>query len=163
MSILTYREALNQAMREEMRRDETIVLMGEEVGFYQGAYKVSKGMLEEFGPMRVLDTPITELGFTGLGVGAAMVGLRPIVEMMTFNFAHPGARPDRERRGQDALHVGGAIPRPPGDSWSRRRRAPACRTTFAGAGIVVLPRSGIEGGHALDTRGCQRTAEDVHS
>jgi pyruvate dehydrogenase E1 component beta subunit len=87
MTIMTYREALNQAMREEMRRDETIVLMGEEVGFYQGAYKVSKGLLEEFGPMRVLDTPITELGFTGLGVGAAMVGVRPIVEMMTFNFA----------------------------------------------------------------------------
>ena len=87
MAMLTYREALNQAMREEMRRDSTIVLMGEEVGFYNGAYKVSKGMLEEFGPMRVLDTPITELGFTGLGVGAAMVGLRPIVEMMTFNFA----------------------------------------------------------------------------
>jgi len=87
MSILTYREALNQAMREEMHRDETIVLMGEEVGFYNGAYKVSKGMLEEFGPMRVLDTPITELGFTGLGVGAAMAGLRPIVEMMTFNFS----------------------------------------------------------------------------
>ena len=87
MAMLTYREALNQAMREEMRRDSTIVLMGEEVGFYQGAYKVSKGMLEEFGPMRVLDTPITELGFTGLGVGAAMVGLRPIVEMMTFNFS----------------------------------------------------------------------------
>jgi pyruvate dehydrogenase E1 component beta subunit len=87
MSVLTYREALNQAMREEMRRDERIVLMGEEVGFYQGAYKVSKGMLEEFGPLRVLDTPITELGFTGLGVGAAMVGLRPIVEMMTFNFS----------------------------------------------------------------------------
>lgn len=87
MTIMTYREALNQAMREEMRRDETIVLMGEEVGFYQGAYKVSKGLLDEFGPMRVLDTPITELGFTGLGVGAAMVGVRPIVEMMTFNFA----------------------------------------------------------------------------
>jgi len=87
MSIVTYREALNQAMREEMHRDESIVLMGEEVGFYQGAYKVSKGLLEEFGPMRVLDTPITELGFTGLGVGAAMAGVRPIVEMMTFNFA----------------------------------------------------------------------------
>src|SRR5208282_1928648 len=87
MSILTYREALNQAMREEMHRDENIVLMGEEVGFYNGAYKVSKGMLDEFGPMRVLDTPITELGFTGLGVGAAMSGLRPIVEMMTFNFS----------------------------------------------------------------------------
>jgi pyruvate/2-oxoglutarate/acetoin dehydrogenase E1 component len=87
MATLTYREALNQAMREEMHRDETIVLMGEEVGFYQGAYKVSKGLLDEFGPMRVLDTPITELGFTGLGVGAAMVGLRPIVEMMTWNFS----------------------------------------------------------------------------
>jgi pyruvate/2-oxoglutarate/acetoin dehydrogenase E1 component len=87
MSIMTYREALNQAMREEMHRDETVVLMGEEVGFYQGAYKVSKGLLDEFGPMRVLDTPITELGFTGLGVGAAMAGVRPIVEMMTFNFA----------------------------------------------------------------------------
>ena len=87
MAIMTYREALNQAMREEMRRDERIVLMGEEVGFYQGAYKVSRGMLEEFGPMRVLDTPITEMGFTGLGVGAAMAGLRPIVEMMTFNFS----------------------------------------------------------------------------
>lgn len=87
MPIMTYREALNQAMREEMRRDERVVLMGEEVGFYQGAFKVSKGLLDEFGPLRVLDTPITELGFTGLGVGAAMVGLRPIVEMMTFNFS----------------------------------------------------------------------------
>jgi len=87
MPNITYREALNQALREEMRRDERIVLMGEEVGFYQGAFKVSKGLLEEFGAQRVLDTPITELGFTGLGVGAAMVGLRPIVEMMTFNFA----------------------------------------------------------------------------
>lgn len=87
MAIITYREALNQAMREEMRRDERVVLMGEEVGFYQGAYKVSKGLLEEFGAERVLDTPITELGFSGLGVGAAMVGLKPIVEMMTFNFA----------------------------------------------------------------------------
>ncbi len=87
MAIITYREALNQALREEMRRDERVVLLGEEVGFYQGAFKVSKGLLDEFGPVRVLDTPITELGFTGLGVGAAMVGLRPIVEMMTFNFS----------------------------------------------------------------------------
>ncbi len=87
MAIMTYREALNQAMSEEMRRDDRVFLMGEEVGFYKGAYKVSKGLLDEFGPMRVLDTPITELGFTGLGVGAAMVGLRPIVEMMTFNFS----------------------------------------------------------------------------
>ena len=84
--LLTYREALNQAMREEMRRDSRIFLIGEEVGYYQGAFKVSKGFVEEFGPERVLDTPITEAGFTGLAVGAAMAGLRPIVELMTMNF-----------------------------------------------------------------------------
>jgi pyruvate dehydrogenase E1 component beta subunit len=84
---MTYREALNQALREEMRRDAGVFLMGEEVGVYQGAYKVSQGLLEEFGPKRVIDTPISEGGFTGVGIGAAMVGLRPIVEMMTFNFA----------------------------------------------------------------------------
>ena len=81
------RDALNQALREELARDQSVFLMGEEVGEYQGAYKVTRGLLEEFGPKRVIDTPITELGFTGLGVGAAMVGLRPIVEFMTFNFS----------------------------------------------------------------------------
>jgi len=81
------REALNQALREEMQRDKDVFLMGEEVGEYQGAYKVTKGLLEELGPKRVIDTPITELGFAGLGVGAAMAGLRPIVEFMTFNFS----------------------------------------------------------------------------
>ena len=81
------REALNQAMREEMQRDESVFLMGEEVAAYQGAYKVSKGLLEEFGEKRVIDSPITELGFAGLGVGAAMVGLRPVIEFMTFNFS----------------------------------------------------------------------------
>ncbi len=83
---VTYRDALNQAMREEMRRDGRVFLIGEEVGHYQGAFKVSKGFIEEFGSRRVLDTPITEAGFTGLAVGAAMAGLRPIVELMTFNF-----------------------------------------------------------------------------
>jgi pyruvate dehydrogenase E1 component beta subunit len=87
MPTLTYRDALNQALREEMRRDPSVFLMGEEVGVYQGAYKVSRGLLDEFGPMRVVDTPITELGFAGVGVGAAMVGLRPVVEFMTWNFA----------------------------------------------------------------------------
>ncbi len=87
MAIITYREALNQAMREEMRRDPRVFLMGEEVGVYQGAYKVSQGLLEEFGPRRVIDTPISEAGFVGAGIGAALVGLRPVVEMMTFNFA----------------------------------------------------------------------------
>lgn len=87
MAIITYREALNQALREEMARDDRVFLMGEEVAQYNGAYKVSKGLLDEFGEMRVVDTPITELGFAGVGVGAAMVGLRPIIEFMTWNFA----------------------------------------------------------------------------
>jgi len=87
MPVITYREALNQALREEMSRDDRVFLMGEEVGVYQGAYKVSKGLLEEFGENRVVDSPIAELGFAGVGVGAAMVGLRPVIEFMTWNFA----------------------------------------------------------------------------
>ena len=86
MPVITYREAIRQAMDEEMSRDDKVFLMGEEVGEYDGAYKTSKGLLEKYGPERVLDTPITELGFTGVGVGAAMAGLRPIIEWMTFNF-----------------------------------------------------------------------------
>ena len=84
---ITLRDALREAMSEEMRRDDTVFLMGEEVAEYNGAYKVSRGMLDEFGPKRVIDTPIAELGFAGIGVGAAMNGLRPIVEFMTWNFA----------------------------------------------------------------------------
>jgi len=87
MPEITYREALNQALAEEMERDDSVFLMGEEVGEYDGAYKVSKGLLDRFGDLRVVDTPISELGFAGLAVGSAMVGLRPIVEFMTFNFS----------------------------------------------------------------------------
>lgn len=87
MRIIQFREALREAMQEEMRRDSTVFLMGEEVAEYNGAYKVSQGMLDEFGPERVIDTPIAELGFAGIGVGAAMAGLRPIIEFMTFNFS----------------------------------------------------------------------------
>jgi pyruvate dehydrogenase E1 component beta subunit len=87
MRKIQFREALREAMNEEMRRDSTVFLLGEEVAEYNGAYKVSQGMLDEFGPERVLDTPIAELGFAGIGVGAAMNGLRPIVEFMTFNFS----------------------------------------------------------------------------
>jgi pyruvate dehydrogenase E1 component beta subunit len=85
--VLTLRDALNEALREEMQRDENVLLMGEEVAEYNGAYKVSRGLLDEFGARRVIDTPIAELGFAGIGVGAAMNGLRPIVEFMTWNFA----------------------------------------------------------------------------
>ena len=87
MREILYRDALREAMIEEMERDPSVFLMGEEVAEYDGAYKVSQGMLERFGPQRVVDTPIAELGFAGIGIGAAMVGLRPVIEMMTFNFA----------------------------------------------------------------------------
>ena len=87
MTIMTYRDALNQALREELKRDDSVFLMGEEVAEYNGAYKVSRGLLAEFGEKRIIDTPITELGFAGVGVGAAMAGLRPIIEFMTWNFA----------------------------------------------------------------------------
>ncbi len=87
MAVISYREALNQAMREEMERDANVFVMGEEVGHYNGAYKVTQGMLQRFSERRIIDAPIAEMGFAGIGVGAAMVGLRPIIEFMTFNFS----------------------------------------------------------------------------
>jgi len=87
VSLITFREALRAAMDEEMERDDSVILMGEEVGQYNGAYKISQGLLEKYGPERVIDTPISEEGFTGIGIGAAMAGLRPIVEWMTLNFS----------------------------------------------------------------------------
>lgn len=87
MAVISYREALNQAMREEMERDPSVFIMGEEVGHYNGAYKVTQGLLQRFSERRVIDAPIAEMGFAGIGVGAAMVGLRPIIEFMTFNFS----------------------------------------------------------------------------
>ena len=87
MAVLTMRDALNVALKEELARDKSVFLMGEEVAEYQGAYKVTRGLLEEFGSKRIIDSPITELGFAGLGVGAAMAGLRPVIEFMTFNFS----------------------------------------------------------------------------
>ncbi len=87
MSVMTFREALRAAIDEEMARDDSVLLLGEEVGQYNGAYKVSQGLLEKYGPERVIDTPISEEGFTGIGIGAAMAGLRPIVEWMTVNFS----------------------------------------------------------------------------
>ena len=84
---MTYREALNQALSEEMERDDKVFLMGEEVAEYNGAYKVSQGLLDKFGPKRVIDSPISETGFTGLGIGAAMYGLRPVIEFMTWSFS----------------------------------------------------------------------------
>ena len=87
MAVISYREALNQAMREEMDRDANVFVMGEEVGHYNGAYKVTQGLLQRFSERRIVDAPIAEMGFAGIGIGAAMVGLRPIIEFMTFNFS----------------------------------------------------------------------------
>src|SRR2546423_12716502 len=114
MATLTYRDALNQALREEMQRDANVFLMGEEVGVYQGAYKVSRGLLEEFGPQRIVDTPIAELGFAGIGVGAAMAGPRPGVGVINGKFRR---LPPRHNRQPPAQHLypargAGASPRP---------------------------------------------------
>src|SRR6202000_11589 len=87
MRQIAFREALREAMNEEMRRDDRVFLMGEEVAEYNGAYKVSQGMLDEFGAKRVIDTPISECGFAGIGIGSAMNGLKPVIEFMTFNFS----------------------------------------------------------------------------
>src|SRR5205807_7376239 len=106
MATLTYRDALNQALREEMQRDPNVFLMGEEVGVYQGAYKVSRGLLEEFGPKRIVDTPIAELGFAGIGVGAAMAGLRPGIEFVTWNFAVLALDPTVNSAGQSLYGSG---------------------------------------------------------
>ena len=109
MAVQTVREALRDAMAEEMRRDPDVFLMGEEVGEYQGAYKVSQGLLEEFGARRVIDTPITEAGFAGIGVGAAFGGLKPIVEFMTFNFAMQAIDQLVNSAGKTLYMSGGAL------------------------------------------------------
>ena len=94
---IEYRDALNEAMSEEMRRDKRVFLLGEEVAEYDGAYKVSRGMLQEFGPKRIVDTPISESGFSGMAIGAAMLGLRPIVEFMSWSFSLVAADPILKR------------------------------------------------------------------
>ena len=149
---MTMREALRDAMAEEMRRDKDVFVMGEEVAEYQGAYKVTQGLLQEFGDKRVIDTPITEHGFAGLGVGAALAGLKPIVEFMTFNFAMQAMDQIDQFRRQDALYVGRAdglldrLPRP-----ERRRRARR-RPAQPGLFVLVLARSGLEGDRAVERR-----------
>ena len=163
MAVITYRDALNQAIREEMRLDPSVFLMGEEVGVYQGAYKVSRGLLDEFGPMRVVDTPITELGFAGVGVGAAMVGLKPIVEFMTWNFAllaidqvvNTAAKMRYMSGGQISVP---AVFRGPGGLGAAARRA-----ALAGLRVVVRAHSRAQGGHARHAGRCEGAAQERHS
>ena len=160
--VISYREALNQAMREEMRRDPRIFLIGEEVGYYQGAFKVSKGFVEEFGPQRVVDTPITEAGFTGLAIGAAMAGLHPIVELMTMNFGIRGLGSNRQQRRKNSVHVGRPAVGAAGDSRTGQRRAPVRRAAFAKSGGLVLPRAWIESDRSRHAARCKGPPEERH-
>ena len=149
MPTLTYRDALNQALREEMQRDPSVFLMGEEVGVYQGAYKVSRGLLEEFGPMRVVDTPIAELGFAGVGVGAAMAGLRPVVEFMTWNFPVLALDQIVNSAAKILYESGGQVPIPivfRGPNGAAAARGAA----LPGVGELARPHPGPEGGRAGD-------------
>jgi pyruvate dehydrogenase E1 component beta subunit len=120
MRQITFREALREAMSEEMRRDDRVFLMGEEVAEYNGAYKVSQGMLQEFGARRVIDTPIAELGFTAIGVGAAQRGLRPVLEFMTWNFAVLALDQILNTASKMLAMSGGQISCPYCFSWSKR-------------------------------------------
>jgi pyruvate/2-oxoglutarate/acetoin dehydrogenase E1 component len=157
--VMSYREALNQAMREEMRRDSRIFLIGEEVGYYQGAFKVSKGFVEEFGPQRVVDTPITEAGFTGLAIGAAMAGLHPIVELMTMNFGILALDQIVNNAAKIRYMSGGQLSVPlvirgPG---SAAHQLGAAFAKFRG---LVLSRAGVESDRAGHTARCEGSTEE---
>ncbi len=145
----TVREALRDAMAEEMRRDGDVFVMGEEVAEYQGAYKITQGLLQEFGAKRVVDTPITEHGFAGVGVGAAFTGLRPIVEFMTFNFAMQAIDQIINSAAKTLYMSGGQLGCPivfRGPNGAAARVAAQHSHDYAG---VVLQRAGPEGGDAL--------------
>ncbi len=158
MKSTTVREALRDAMAEEMRRDETVFLMGEEVAEYQGAYKISQGLLDEFGPKRVIDTPITEHGFAGIAVGAAFGGLRPIVEFMTFNFAMQAMDQIVNSAAKTRYMSGGQMGAADGVSRSQWRRSPRRRAAQPGLCRVVFARPGTEGCAAVLCRRCQGPA-----
>ncbi len=145
MVIMTMREALRDAMAEEMRRDKDVFVMGEEVAEYQGAYKVTQGLLQEFGAKRVIDTPITEHGFAGLGIGAALAGLKPVVEFMTFNFAMQAMDQLINSAAKTSLYVGrpdGLPDRVSGAEWRGRARGRPAQPGLFG---VVLAHPRLEG------------------
>ena len=163
MAVITYREALNQALREEMRRDPRVFVMGEEVGLYDGAYKVTQGLLKEFGEKRIVDTPICESGFTGVGIGAAMVGLRPVIEMMTFNFSLLALDQIVNSAAKMLLHVGRPVPDPDRDARPGRPGRPARRPALAVDGDVLLPRARAQGGAPVHARPTPRACSSPPS
>ena len=160
--VMTYREALRLALREELARDERVFVMGEEVGLFDGSYKVTAGLLDEFGPDRIRDTPISEEGFVGAGVGAAMLGERPVVEIMTINFLlvamdqviNHAAKVGRDVRRRGAL--------PAGDPHAQRRRQPAHRPALAVLRRLVRGHARPEGRGARLAGGRQGPAQGRH-
>ena len=156
---MTIREALRDAMAEEMRRDPDVFLMGEEVAEYQGAYKVTQGLLQEFGARRVIDTPITEHGFAGIGVGAAMSGLKPIVEFMTFNFAMQAIDQIINSAAKTLYMSGGQMGCSIVFRGPERRRRPRRRPAQPGLLGLVLAGSGPEGDRAVFGRRLQGPLE----
>ena len=161
MVTMTMREALRDAMAEEMRRDKDVFVMGEEVAEYQGAYKVTQGLLQEFGPQRVVDTPITEHGFAGLGVGAALAGLKPIVEFMTFNFAMQAIDQIINSAAKTLYMSGGQMKSLGGVPRPQRRRRPRRRPAQPGLLRLVLAHSRtdvIAPSNAADAKGLLKAA-----
>jgi pyruvate dehydrogenase E1 component beta subunit len=161
MAVITVRDALRQAMDEELARDDAVILMGEEVGEYDGAYKVSQGLLDKYGPERIIDTPITEEGFAGIGIGAAMAGLRPIVEFMTWNFAFMAfdqlisnaAKMRHMSGGQITIPVVFRGPNGPAEYLSSQH-SQACQTFFVHCpGLLVVAPS-----TAYDAKGLLKSA-----
>ncbi len=150
MVTMTMREALRDAMAEEMRRDPDVLVIGEEVAEYQGAYKVTQGLLDEFGARRVIDTPITEHGFAGLGVGAAFAGLKPIVEFMTFNFAMQAMDQLINSAAKTQLHVRRADAGLDRLSRAQRTGGPRRRPAQSGLFVLVLAHSRPQSGRAVD-------------
>ncbi len=149
-------------MDEEMARDDSVILLGEEVGQYNGAYKVSQGLLEKYGPERVIDTPISEEGFTGIGIGAAMAGLRPIVEWMTLNFSLQAMDQVISNAAKMRYMSGGQFTVPDGLPRTQRPRGVPGRPALPGAAVALRAFSRPEGGGALHARGRQGPAEGLH-
>ena len=156
---MTYREALRLALREEMLRDERVFVMGEEVGVFDGAYKVTAGLLEEFGADRVRDTPISEEGFVGAGVGAAMLGERPVVEIMTINFMLVAMDQVVNHAAKIGAMFGGEVRCPLVIRTPERRRQPADRPAFAVVRGLVRLGPGAQGRRAGDARRRQGAAQ----
>ena len=145
MAVITYRQALHDTLRAELLRDESVFLIGEEIGVFEGSYKITAGLLAEFGPRRVRDTPISEEGFVGAAIGAAMLGLRPVVEIMTINFSLLAIDQIVNHAAKMHAMFGGQVSVPTGDPHARAAAAAAGRDPLAEPRGLVRARARAEG------------------